>query len=209
MNDTRASADRARFRSPAPRRSRTPRAVGTRAPQASSPMVRRSRCKCRRPCAIATSTRAARSSAVARLSVDFIIRESFTESFTGDYTAGGGASGISGVPLMVRLGRPKGPGGNSPNGVPALAQPIAVASSHRAWRYFRISSARACRVLFAGTDVPPNVAKARVASGSPASNSVITITRCRRSSSSRCCQWLNPLGAGWGARANTSLIRND
>jgi hypothetical protein len=36
---------------------------------------------------------------------------------------------------MVRLGRRKGPGGNNPNGVPVLAQPIAVASSRRAWRY--------------------------------------------------------------------------
>src|SRR5262249_38195776 len=56
------------------------------------------------------------------------------------------------------------PWGNSPNDAPASAQPIARASNRKAWRYFRISSARACRV----------------ASGSPASNSVMTITRWRR-----------------------------
>jgi len=70
----------------------------------------------------------------------------------------------SGAPSMVRRGCQRGPGGNIPNGAPVLAQPIAVASSRRARRYLRISSARACRV----------------ASGSPASNSVMTITRCRR-----------------------------
>jgi hypothetical protein len=38
------------------------------------------------------------------------------------YAAGGT------TPLLVRRGRQRGPGGNSPNGAPALAQPIAVAS---------------------------------------------------------------------------------
>jgi len=43
-DDTRPSANRTRFRSPAPRRSRNLPAASTRAPQASSPMVHRSRC---------------------------------------------------------------------------------------------------------------------------------------------------------------------
>jgi hypothetical protein len=48
-----------------------------------------------------------------------------------DFIAADGAtSGVSDVPSMVRLGR----------------QPIAFASSRTARRYFRISSARACRV---------------------------------------------------------------
>jgi len=38
---------------------------------------------------------------------------------------------------LVRRGRRKRPGGNNPNGAPVLAQPIAVASSRRARRYFR------------------------------------------------------------------------
>ena len=44
------------------------------------------------------------------------------------------------------LERQRGPGPISPKGEPAFAQPIAVASSRRARRYLRISSARACIV---------------------------------------------------------------
>ena len=71
--------------------------------------------------------------------------------------AAGGTSSLS----LMRRGRQRGPGPRTPNGAPASAQPIAVASNRRARRYFRISLARACRV----------------ASGSPALNSVMTITR--------------------------------
>src|SRR6516165_10340375 len=86
------------------------------------------------------------------------------------HAAAGGTSGTSGVSSMLRLGRQREPGAINANGTPASVQPIAFASSLTAQRYLRISSARACRV----------------ASGSPASNSVMTITRCRRSSSSLC-----------------------
>jgi hypothetical protein len=57
------------------------------------------------------------------------------------YAAGGATSS-----LPVRRGRQRGPGGNSPNGAPAFAQPIACASSRKTSRYLRISPARACIV---------------------------------------------------------------
>src|SRR5262249_22470525 len=50
-------------------------------------------------------------------------------------------AGTSGVSSMLRLGRQQGPGATSANGAPAAAQPIAVASSRRARRYFRIRCA--------------------------------------------------------------------
>ena len=63
------------------------------------------------------------------------------------------------VTLASALRTPERTRGKNPNGAPASAQPIASASSRRAWRYRRISPAMACIV----------------ASGSPASNSVMTI----------------------------------
>ena len=62
------------------------------------------------------------------------------------HAAGGETSGTSGVSSMLRRGRQRGPGATSANGAPAAAQPIARASSRRARRYFRISSARTCIV---------------------------------------------------------------
>jgi hypothetical protein len=73
------------------------------------------------------------------------------------YATGGATSPSAGAPRT-----PVRTGAISANGAPASAQPIAFASSLVARRYFSISSARAYIV----------------ASGSPASNSVMTITRC-------------------------------
>src|SRR5215472_18497542 len=72
--------------------------------------------KCRRPCAIAISTRAARSSAVARLSLDFIASPTA-------YAAGGAT--LDSGPSTVCFGRQRGPGAISANDAPASAQPAA------------------------------------------------------------------------------------
>src|SRR5215472_2423873 len=60
--------------------------------------------------------------------------------------AGGGTSGTSGVSSMLRFGRQREPAAINANGTPGSVQPIAFASSLTVRRYFRISSARACRV---------------------------------------------------------------